>query len=250
MLPDSERRGYGGRMGRLERKVAVVTGAGRGIGRSTAVRFAREGAAVVVNDIDVERANEAAAAVAAIGGRAVVSTDDTTELGAARALVARTVEEFGTLDILVNNAGTTRDRTFHNLDDELWDLVSDTNVRTAFDATLAAVGYTTESAKRETAERGTPRHRRGPSPGSSGGSTSNVNAVAPGFIETRLNAHKGKGETLGMPEEIRQMALMVIALGRFGRPKDVADTHLLLASSEADCVTHAILPVAGEQLGT
>jgi 3-oxoacyl-[acyl-carrier protein] reductase len=159
-------------MGRLEGKVAVVTGAGRGTGRSTAVRFAREGAAVVVNDIDVERANEAAAAVAAIGGRAVVSTDDTTELGAARAWVTRTVEEFGTLDILVNNAGTTRDRTFHNLDDELWDLVLDTNVRTAFDATLAAVGHTTESAKRETAERGTPRHRRGPSPGSSGGSTS------------------------------------------------------------------------------
>jgi 3-oxoacyl-[acyl-carrier protein] reductase len=152
-------------MGRLEGKVAVVTGAGRGIGRSTAVGFAREGAAVVVNDIDVERENEAAAAVAAIGGRAVVSTDDTTEHGAAGALVARRVEDFGTLDILVNNAGTTRDRTFHNLDDELWDLVSDTNVRTAFDATLAAVGHTRESAKRETAERGTPRHRRGPRPG-------------------------------------------------------------------------------------
>jgi 3-oxoacyl-[acyl-carrier protein] reductase len=105
-------------MGRLEGKVAVVTGAGRGIGCSTAVGFAREGAAVVVNDIDVERENEAAAAVAAIGGRAVVSTDNTTEHGAAGALVARTVEEFGTLDILVNNAGTTRDRTFHNLDDE------------------------------------------------------------------------------------------------------------------------------------
>jgi len=268
-------------VGRLEGKVAVVTGAGRGIGRATAVRFAQEGAAVVVNDVDLEPANEAAAVVEAIGGRAAVSTDDTTELGAARALVARTVEEFGTLDILVNNAGTTRDRTFHNLDDELWDLVLDTNVRTAFHATLAAVGHMRESAKRETAERGTPGHHRKitfttssaalvGNPGQANYTAAkgaligltrtlarelgrfhiNVNAVAPGFIETRLTAPKGKGEELGMPEEFRQMALMVIALGRYGRPEEVADAHVFLASSEADYVTGAILPVTGGQLGT
>jgi NAD(P)-dependent dehydrogenase (short-subunit alcohol dehydrogenase family) len=124
VLPHSERRGYGGRVGRLE--------------------------------------------------------------GAAVALVARTVGELGALDILVNNSGTTRDRTFHNLDDELWDLVLDTNVRTAFHATLAAVGHMRESAKRETAERGTPGHHG----------------------------------------------------------------NVFLASSEADYVTGAILPVTGGQLGT
>ena len=78
----------------------------------------------------------------------------------------------------------------------------------------------------------------------------NVNAVAPGFIETRLTAPKAKGDEFGMPEEFRQMALMVIALGRFGRPEDVAEAHLFLASSEADYVTGAILPVTGGQLGT
>ena len=203
MLPYSECRRYGGCVGRLEGKVAVVTGAGRGIGRATAVRFAREGAVVVVNDIDVEPANEAAAVVEAIGGRAVVSTDDSTELGAARALVARTVEEFGTLDILVNNAGTTRDRTSPNLDDERWDLVLDTNVRTAFLATLAAVGHTRESAKRETAERGTPGHHRKVTITSSAalvGSPGQVNYMADNGAFIRLT--RTLAWELGMPEEV------------------------------------------------
>jgi 3-oxoacyl-[acyl-carrier protein] reductase len=77
----------------------------------------------------------------------------------------------------------------------------------------------------------------------------NVNAVAPGFIETRLTAPKNEGDELGVPEHIRQMALMVIALGRYGRPEDVANAHLFLASSESDYVTGIVLPVTGGQLG-
>src|SRR5207249_7547443 len=215
---------------------------------------------------------EAAAAVEAVGGRALVSVDDTTELGAARALVARTVAEFGTLDILVNNAGTTRDRTFHNLDDELWDLVMDTNVRTAFHATLAAVGHMRESAKRETAERGTPGHHRKitfttssaalvGNPGQANYTAAkgaligltrtlarelgpfhiNVNAVAPGFIETRLTAPKQEGEDLGIPEQTRAMAVMLIALGYYGQPEDVAGAHLFLASQDSDYISGVVL---------
>jgi NAD(P)-dependent dehydrogenase (short-subunit alcohol dehydrogenase family) len=199
-------------VGRLEGKVAVVTGAGRGIGRAT--------------------------------------PDDTTELGAARALVARTVDEFVSLDIPVNNAGATRDRTFHNLDDEPWDLVLDTNVRTPFHATLAAVGHMRESAKRETAERGTPGHHRNFT-----FATFSVALVGnPG--QANYTAAKGAligltrtlAQELGMPEEFRQM--MVFALGRYGRPEeDLADAHVFLAPSEADDVTGAILPVTGGQLG-
>ena len=77
----------------------------------------------------------------------------------------------------------------------------------------------------------------------------NVNAVAPGFIETRLTASKQEGEDVGIPEQIRQMALMLIALGRYGEPQDVANAHLFLASAEADFVSGVILPVTGAQLG-
>src|SRR6266496_4963541 len=195
--------------------------------------------------------------------------------------MARTVEEFGALDILVNNAGTTRDRTFHNLGDELWDLVLDTNVRTAFHATVAAVGHMRESAKRETAERGTPGHHRKitfttssaalvGSPGQANYTAAkggligltrtlarelgpfhiNVNAVAPGFIETRLTAAKQEGSDMGIPEPNRQMALMVIALGYAGQPEDVAAVHAFLASPDSDYVSGAIIPVTGAMLGT
>jgi 3-oxoacyl-[acyl-carrier protein] reductase len=267
-------------VGRLEGKVAVVTGAGRGIGRATAIRFAGEGAAVVVNDIDEDPAAETVAVIREAGGRATLSLENTIDLEEARTLASRAVQEFGSLDILVNNAGITRDRTFHNLDDEQWDAVLDANLRTAFHATLAAVTVMRESAKRETAERGMPLYHRKVTftasstaivgnPGQANYTAAkgalvsltrtlarelgpfhiNVNAVAPGFIETRLTAPKGEGDTLGMPEHLRQMALMLIALGHPGRPEDVANAHLFLASSEADYITGVVLPVTGGQLG-
>ncbi len=258
----------------------MITGAGRGIGRATAIRFAQEGAAVAVNDIDEEPAEEAARAVRDVGGRCLVSTHDAVELQQARALMDRVVGELGGIDILVNNAGTTRDRTFHNLDDELWDFVLDANLRTAFHCTLAAMPYMREAAKREQAERGSPAYHRKITftsssvalTGNSGQANYsaakgalvsltktlarelgplhiNVNAVAPGFIETRLTAAKHEGEELGIPEHLRQMALMLIALGRYGAPEDVANAHLFLASDEADFITGVVLPVAGGQLG-
>ena len=268
-------------MGRLEGKVAVVTGAGRGIGRATALRFAQEGAAVVINDVDPDPGEETAQLVKEAGGQAAVSTDNTVNLDEAGQMMERAAGQFGKIDIVVNNAGITRDKTFHNMDDDIWNFVLDVNLKTAFHTSLAAMPYLREPAKKERQERGQPAYHRKitfttstafltgnagqanytAAKGAIVGLTRtlarelgpfqiNVNAVAPGFIETRLTQAKQEGEDLGIPEQIRQMALMMIGLGYYGQPEDVARAHLFLASPEADYISGAVLPVAGALLGT
>ena len=264
-------------MGRLGGRVAIVTGGGRGIGRATALRLADEGATVVVNDVDAEPAKET---VEAIGGSATLSVGSTTDLDFAKALVQETVATHGGLDILINNAGITRDKMFHNLDDETFDLVMDVNLRTAFHATLAAVSYMRAQAKTEMASGGKPAYHRKivltssvaaltGNPGQFNYTAAkgaiiattktlarelgpfgiNVNAVAPGFIETRLTAAKGEGDELGVPEAMRQLAVGMIALGRAGTPEDVAAVHAFLAGPDSDFVSGVTIPVTGGQFG-
>ncbi|MGH2705491.1 MAG: SDR family oxidoreductase [Actinomycetota bacterium] len=264
--------------GRLQDRVAVITGAARGIGAATAERFAAEGAALVLNDIDAEPLEEVAERVRRAGGGVATNTGNTVERDAAQALIATAIDEFGKLDILVNNAGITRDKMFHTMTDDQWDFVLDVNLRTAYNNTKAAVAHMREAAKRETETSGAPAyHRKITFTSSTSGLLGNAgqanyatakmgllglartlclelgrfhinaNVVAPGFIETRLTAAKEQSTDpdLGIPEALRNMALMMIPMQQFGQPSDVANAHLFLASSESDYVSGQVLVVGG-----
>jgi len=267
-------------VGRLDDRVAIVTGAGRGIGRATALRLARDGAAVVVNDVDAEVAAETVSLVEAEGGRALLHVADTVQLEAAQGLTKAAVDTFGKLDIVVNNAGITRDKMFHGMSDETFDFVMDVNLKTGYHTTLAAMPYMREVAKAEIKAEGRPAYNRKivftssvaalmGNPGQYNYTAAkgaiiattktlarelgpfgiNVNAVAPGFIETRLTQAKTDDSDLGIPEQMRQMSLMLIALGRLGVPEDIANVHAFLVSSDADFISGVTIPVTGGQLG-
>lgn len=264
-------------MGLLEGRVAVVTGAGRGIGRAVAERFVREGARVVINDVDAGPAAEARAACEAIRpGRAVDFVGSVVDPATTDALMAAAVDTFGQLDILVNNAGVTRDRMVHRLSDEDWNLVVDVSLRGTFNCIRSAAPYMRDAAKRELAETGeVSRVRkvvnffstaaiRG-NPGQAAYTAAKmgvvgltrtvaqewgrfricVNAVAPGFIETRLTAPKGPGDVLGIPQELREAALKRIPFGRYGTPEDIAGVVLFFASPLSDYVTGQQINVSG-----
>mgnify|MGYP003587396829 CR=1 FL=1 len=267
-------------MSRLNGKVAIVTGGGRGIGAATAARLAAEGAAVVVNDIDAEPAEATVAGIRANDGKAVTCVANTVDYTEAERLINVAVDHFGGLDILINNAGTTRDKMFHGMDDAMFDFVLDANLKTAIHCARAAMPAMRDVAKAEIAEHGRPAYNRKivftssvaalmGNPGQVnyvaakggliavtktlarelGGFGINVNAVAPGFVETRLTQARQAGDTYGIPDQMREMAKGLIALGRLGRPEDIAAVHAFLASPDSDFISGVTIPVTGGQLG-
>jgi len=270
-------------MGLLTGKSAIVTGSGRGIGRAVAKLFAEYGASVVVNDLEGEIAESVAGEIKAAGGRATTCVGSVTAPDFPDRVVRTAVEEFGRLDIIVNNAGYTWDAVIQNLTDEMWQAMLDVHLTAPFRIIRAAVPYMREVAKQEIAE-GKRVHRKIINVSSTSGVAGNagqvnyaagkmgivgvtktmakewgrfninVNAVAYGFIETRLTAAKenqtpvqvGENEVqLGIPDQMRQMAMKFCPLGRAGTPEEAAGPVLFLASPLSDYVTGHVLLVTG-----
>lgn len=244
-------------MRKLEGKVAVVTGASRGIGRAIALKLANEGAKVVVNYSGSQaKAEEVVAMIQENGGEAIAVQASVSKTEEVTALMDATVKTFGSLDILVNNAGITRDNLLMRMKEDEWDDVLDTNLKGVFLCTKAVtrqmmkqragriinissivgvagnagqanyvaakagvIGLTKTTAK-ELASRNIL-----------------VNAIAPGFIETEM--------TDQLPEDIKQGMLMQIPLAKLGQPEDIAKAVAFLASDDANYMTGQTLHIDG-----
>jgi len=269
-------------VGVLDGKSAIVTGSARGIGRATAELLASQGARVLINDLDGDVAEQSSNE---IQGETVSFAGDLTKDGVADKLVETAVEAFGGLDIVVNNAGYTWDGPIHKMSDEQFQAMIDIHNVVPFRVLRAAAPHMREPAKKEK-EEGREVFRKvvnissvsgtmgnagqvNYSSGKSGvvGLTKtlakewgqfkiNVNAVAFGFIETRLTAAKENSETihaegkdiqLGIPEQLRQMATMLIPLGRPGTPEEAAGGVFFLCSPWSNYVHGQVLNVTGGQ---
>jgi 3-oxoacyl-[acyl-carrier protein] reductase len=197
---------------RLKGKVALVTGAAQGIGKAVALLLARNGADIVVSDINLEKAEETAKEIESIGPNAMAVKVDVANLSDVERTVAAILEKFGKIDILVNNAGITRDKLILRMTEEDWDVVLNVNLKGTFNCTKAVA--------REFAQR-----------------RINVNAIAPGYIETPM--------TEVLPEKVKEELKRLIPMERLGKPEDVAEAVLFLVSEESNYITGHVLNVNG-----
>jgi 3-oxoacyl-[acyl-carrier protein] reductase len=269
-------------VGVLDGKAAIVTGSARGIGRATTELLAEHGAQVLVNDLDGDVAEQAANE---IQGETAVFAGDLTKEGVPDELVQKAVDSFGKLDIIVNNAGYTWDGPIHKMGDDQFQAMLDIHVVAPFRILRAAAPHLREPAKKERDE-GREYFRKVVNVSSISGTMGNagqanysaaksaivgltktvakewgqfrinVNAVAFGFVETRLTAAKESAETfekegqeiqLGIPEQLRQMASVMIPIGRPATPEEAAGGVFFLCSPWSNYVHGQVLNVTGGQ---
>jgi 3-oxoacyl-[acyl-carrier protein] reductase len=266
-------------MGTLDDKVAVVSGSGRGIGRSVALKLASEGASVVVNDLDPEPAEQTVADIKAAGGRAVAVVGSVTDAGFADRFVNTAIESFGGLDVVVNNAGYTWDTVIQKMTDEQWDAILDVHLKVPFRIMRAALPYFKASP--------TDYHRKVVNVSSVSGVFGNpgqanyaaaksgvvgltktmakewgryrvnVNAVAFGFILTRMTEAtagddayleiEGRRIKVGLSEQIAANAASTIPFGRPGMPDEAAGAVYVLCTQDTNFVNGQCLVVDGGQ---
>src|SRR3989442_1637589 len=222
--------------GRFDGRTALVTGGGRGIGAATALRFAAEGAAVVVSDVDREPGEAIAGQIRAAGGRALAVACDVTERAAVESLVEAAAREFGTVDMLVTCAGVIRDNLIHKMSEPDWDLVIDTHLRGTFLCAQAAQRLMVPqrfgkmvflSSNSALGNRGQANYSAAKAAVQGmartlaielGPFNINVNTVAPGFVETRMT--QAVAQRIGVDyEELKKAAAEGAALRRTGSPE-------------------------------
>ena len=272
-------------MGLLDGKAAIVTGSARGIGRATAEMFVNEGAKVLINDLDADVAEQTASE---INGETAVFAGDLTKEGAADELVKTANDAFGAVDICVNNAGYTWDGVAHKMSDEQFQAMLDIHTIVPFRVARALAPAWREAAKAERGE-GKEVFRKIVNVSSTSGMMGNagqvnysaakmgvvgltktlakewgqfkinVNAVAFGFVETRLTAAKEQGDEmtapggekieLGIPEQMRAMASAIIPLGRPATPEEASGPVLFLSSPLANYMHGQVLNVTGGMFG-
>ena len=271
-------------MQNLTGKVALVTGSGRGIGRSIALKLAKHGARVVVNDLDIALAEEVVAIIQSLGGEAIACVGSVTELGFAERFVNTAMTHFQGLDIIVNNAGYTWDNVIQKMTDEQWDAMLDVHVKAPFRILRAAQPIIRHLSKAE-AEAGKEIFRKvvnissiaglGGNAGQANYSAGkagvvgltlalakewgrmkvNVNCVAFGFIKTRLTESTADGDAtvniegrdikVGINPSLAKMFEQSIPLGRAGTPDEAADAVYLLCLPESNYISGQTLVCGG-----
>lgn len=271
-------------MGKLDGKVAIISGSGRGIGRAVALKLAQEGASVVINDLDPAPAEQTVADVVAAGGKAVACVGSVTAPDFAERFVNTAITEFGGLDIIVNNAGYTWDNVVQKMSDEQWYAMIDVHLTAPFRIIRAAAEFIRATSKQE-AESGVVNFRKVVNVSSIAGVGGNagqlnyaaakagaigmtrtlakewgrykvnVNCVAFGLISTRLTTTpadgsatldiEGKQIKAGVNPDLLKQTETMIPLGRSGTPEEAAGAIAMFCYPESDYVSGELLVCGG-----